>query len=295
MNLRDLSYLVAVADLHSFVQAADRCNVSQPTLSMQIKKVEQGLGVTIFERSHKKVLVTELGVEIISTARRIILEVKHIEALAKNAQTPLAGNFRLGAFPTLSTYIFPKLVPLIKEKLPAIRLILIEEKTDQLIKQLKQGKIDAALLASPIRDDFLVSETLFDDEFKLAVATDNPLAVKSIVTPADLLNQPLLLLDEGHCLRDQALQVCQLHGAEALQDVRATGLETLRQMVRAGTGITFMPNIAINEPEPGIVYIPFLDPAPKRTIVLVWRKTSVRTELIKQLIEYLSNVKKTVR
>jgi len=287
MNIRDLSYLVAVADLRSFVQAAEQCCVSQPTLSTQIKKVEQSLGVQIFERSNKKVLATELGEQIIKSARRVLLEVEHINELSKNSQNPLAGNLRLGAFPTLATYIFPNLVPIIKQALPEIRLILIEEKTDNLITQLKHGQIDAALIALPVKEDFLVTEKLFDDEFRLAVATDNLLAEKNIINQQDLEHQQLLLLDEGHCFRDQALQICQMNNAEEQQDVRATGLETLRQMVKAGTGITFMPNIAINEEDAGIKYIPFTAPIPKRSIALVWRKTSVRTELMKQLVEYL--------
>jgi LysR family hydrogen peroxide-inducible transcriptional activator len=252
--------------------------------------MEESLGVQIFERSNKKVLPTELGEQIIASARRILLEVDYIEELAKNAQDPCAGNFRLGAFPTLSTYIFPGLVPLIKETLPQLRLILIEEKTDLLIAKLKQGQIDAAMLSLPIKEDFLISEKLFDDEFQLAVADNNPLTKKSIISLSDLLQQQLLLLDEGHCLRDQALQICQLNGAEEQQDVRATGLETLRQMVRAGTGITFMPKIAINNVENGIHYIPFKEPVPKRTIGLVWRKTSARTELMEQLIKLISKI-----
>jgi LysR family hydrogen peroxide-inducible transcriptional activator len=288
MNLRDLSYLVAVADLRSFIQAADQCCISQPTLSTQIKKMEEGLGVKIFERSNKRVLPTELGEQIIASARRVLLEVDHIKEIAENAQNPLSGNFRLGAFPTLSTYLFPELVTRIKQSLPELRLILIEEKTKILITQLKQGKIDAALIALPIKEDLLVTETLFDDEFKLAVASNNPLAKKKHINPSDLLDQQILLLDEGHCLRGQALQICQLNGAEEQQDVRATGLETLRQMVRAGTGITFMPQIAINEAEQGIDYIPFSPPAPKRTIALVWRKTSTRSILMEQLIKLIS-------
>ena len=290
MNLRDLSYLVAVADLRSFVQAAEQCCISQPTLSTQIKKMEASLDLQIFERNNKKVLATELGEQVIASARRILLEVEQIEEIARNAQNPLAGNCRLGAFPTLSTYIFPGLVPLLKKALPELRLILIEEKTELLIAKLKQGKIDAALLSLPVKEDFLVSEKLFDDEFKLAVATDNPLAKNNIISSEDLLHQQLLLLDEGHCLRDQALQICQLNGIEEQQDVRATGLETLRQMVRAGTGITFMPTIAIKKAETGIRYIPFAEPAPKRSIGLVWRKTSARTKLMEQLIEHISAV-----
>lgn len=289
MNLRDLNYLVAVADFRSFIQAADHCCISQPTLSTQIKKMEESLGVQIFERTNKKVLPTELGEQIIASARLILLEIDKIEQLADNAQDPLAGNFRLGAFPTLATYIFPGLVPLIKKALPKLRLILIEEKTDALIAQLKQGHLDAALLALPVHDDYLETRKLFEDEFLLAVATDHPLAERATIAQPDLTNQQLLLLDEGHCLRGQALQICQLNHAEEQQDVRATGLETLRQMVRAGTGITFMPKIAIHEPEEGIRYIPFADPVPKRTIGMVWRKTSARNELLERLTRLMSD------
>ena len=287
MNLRDLRYLVAVADLRSFIQAADQCFVSQPTLSTQIKKMEDSLGAQIFERTNKKVLPTELGEQIIASARRILIEVDTIERLANNAQDPLSGNFRLGAIPTLSTYIFPGLVPKIIQTLPKLRLILVEEKTETLIAQLKQGKLDAALLAMPINDDYLKARMLFEDEFYLALASDHPLAMRQTIAQPDLINQQLLLLDEGHCLRGQALQICQLNHAEEQQDVRATGLETLRQMVKAGTGITFMPKIAIHQPEEGIRYIPFDDPAPKRTIGLFWRRTSSRNELLEELIKLI--------
>lgn len=290
MNLRDLSYLVAVADLRSFVQAAKQCCISQPTLSTQIKKLEDTLGVKVFERSNKKVMPTELGEKIVASARRILHEVEHIKELADNAQDPMAGNFRLGAFPTLSTYVFPDLVPMIKQTLPNLRLILIEEKTDQLITQLKHGKIDAALLALPIHEDTLETITLFEDVFMLAVASDNPLAQKATIEEADLYHHQMLLLEEGHCLRGQALQICQLNNIEEQQDVRATGLETLRQMVRAGTGITFMPKIAIHEPEDGICYIPFVEPAPTRTIGLVWRKTSVRKQLMETFTHLITEI-----
>jgi LysR family transcriptional regulator, hydrogen peroxide-inducible genes activator len=286
MNLRDLRYLVAIADLRSFVQAADHCFISQPTLSTQIKKMEESLNVQIFERTNKKVMPTELGEQIIASARRILIEVDSIEKLAKNAQDPLAGNFRLGAFPTLSTYIFPGLVSKIKLALPKLRLILIEEKTETLIEQLRQGQLDAALLAMPIQDDYLQSRMLFEDEFYLAVASEHPLAKRQSIAQSDLFHQQLLLLDEGHCLRGQALQICQINDADEQQDVRATGLETLRQMVKAGTGITFMPKIAVREAEEGICYLPFEDPVPKRTIGLFWRKTSSRNELL----EIISNL-----
>ncbi|AEF99402.1 LysR substrate-binding domain-containing protein [Methylomonas methanica] len=283
MNLRDLRYLIAVADLRSFVQASEHCHISQPTLSTQIKKLEERLGVQIFERNNKRVLATEVGERIIATARRIVKEVEHIQELAETARDPMAGNLRIGAFPTLSTYIFPKLVPLIKDALPRIRLILVEEKTEELLRQLKNGQIDMALLAMPVDDNALQSQALFDDEFLLAVAADHPLAEAAPIRQRDLFGQQLLLLDEGHCLRGQALQVCHINGALEQQDVRATGLETLRQMVRAGTGITFMPRIAVREPDSGIRYIPFQSPVPSRNIGLVWRKTSMRNRLIDEV------------
>lgn len=288
MNLRDLKYIVAVAHTKSFVKAAQQCFVSQPTLSMQVKKLEESLGVKIFERNNKRVLITDVGELIIATAKHILQDVDLIEEISANAQNPLAGNFKLGAFPTLASYILPSLVPLIKNQLPHIRLILVEEKTDTLIQQLKNGDLDAALLAAPIKEDDLVAERLFDDIFKLAVSAQHHLAKQASISPSDLVGEPLLLLDEGHCLRDQALQFCQLNGAEEEQNVRATSLETLRQMVRANTGITFMPDIAIQNEDSNIQYIPFIEPQPQRTICLVWRKTTPKSLLInklKQLIQ----------
>ncbi|MDG1286881.1 MAG: LysR substrate-binding domain-containing protein [Rickettsiales bacterium] len=286
MNIRDMEYLVTVADLSSFSRAAEQCNVSQPTLSAQIKKLEQTLQTPIFERSNKKVMVTETGAEIIKAARRLLHEAETIREIGRLAQDPRSGTFRLGAFPTLSTYIFPQLVPLVKEALPKLRLILVEDKTAALIKRLKRGELDAALIALPITEDSLVSKKLFEDKFRLAVPLDHKLAQEPQVRMTDLSRHRLLLLEEGHCLRDQAMEVCQLTGA-AEQDFRATGLETLRQMVKAGTGITLMPEIAISGDETGIHYLSFQSPAPRREIGLVWRKTTARTTVIEEMIDLL--------
>lgn len=287
MNLRDLHYLVAVNDLSSFSQAAEQCYISQPTLSSQIKKLEIYLGITLFERGNKTVMTTETGEQIVAVARRILREVEAMKGIAEQARDPFAGKFRLGAFPTLSTYIFPELVNDIKAVFPKVKLILIEEKTAQLITLLRAGEMDAALVALPVIEDFLLSEKLFDDEFMLAVSFKHPLAKRAFIDQVELVNYKLLLLDEGHCLRNQALEVCRLNHAEEEQDVRATGLETLRQMVRAGTGITLMPKIAIRKSDEGIQYIPFNKPVPKRMIGLVWRKTSARSLLIEQLLPLL--------
>ena len=290
MNLRDLHYLIAVADLRSFVQAAERCFISQPTLSTQIKKVEDSLGVAIFERTNKKVLPTEIGEQIIAAARRIIKEEAVIKQLACTAHDPLAGNLRLGAFPTLSPYLFPRLVPLIKQHLPKIRLILIEEKTDLLLQQLKAGEIDLALLALPVDDDFLQSSQLFTEQFLLAVGNDHALANKPRIAADDLCDQPLLLLDEGHCLRGHALQVCSIYGSSEEPEFRATSLETLRQMVRAGSGITLMPELAIDQQAKDIHYIRFQAPEPNRSIGLVWRRSFTRMALIEQLSSLIQQI-----
>jgi LysR family hydrogen peroxide-inducible transcriptional activator len=287
MNLRDLQYLVAVADLRNFSQAAEKCFVSQPTLSNQIRKLEETLGVTLFERNNKRVMPTETGDEIIVLAKKILREVDAMHEVAQSAHDPLAGKFRLGAFPTLSTYIFPSLVPKITHTLPQLRLVLVEEKTQSLLDRLRRGELDAALLALPVADDQFAHQSLFDDPFFLAVPPQHALAKKKTVEHSDLDGSHLLLLEEGHCLRDQALEVCHLAGIREEQDFRATSLETLRQMVKAGTGITFMPQIAIHENEQGICYIPFRKPAPHRTIGLVWRKTSTRTAIIKKVLALL--------
>jgi len=287
MNIRDLKYLLAVAEHKSFIKAAESCFISQPTLSMQIKKLEQSLGIVIFERNNKRVLITDIGQQIINSSKLILQEVAHIQELAESSQSPLAGNFRLGAFPTLAPYILPTIVPLIKNQLTNLRLILIEEKTDTLLAQLKRGELDACLLAGPLDDNQLTQQHLFDDPFTLAVPTLHPLAKKTSIAMSDLVSQPLLLLDEGHCLREQALQFCQLSGIEEEHNVRATSLETLRQMVRADTGITFIPTIAIQQTDSRIKYLPFNKPEPKRSIYLVWRKTNSRAllmESIKQII-----------
>lgn len=290
MNLRDIEYFLAVAELEHFGKAAQQCCVSQPTLSGQIKKLEETLGVALFERTNRRVMLTTIGKNLLLHARRILLEVDMMKDVAESASNPLAGKFRLGAFPTLSTYIFPSIVPKVKLAMPDLRLILIEEKTDHLIEQLRQGKIDAALLALPLQDDFLVNHALFDDEFVLAVPPEHPLSSSAEIEQSTLQSHRLLLLEEGHCLRDQSLDVCQLHGIAEEQDFKATGLETLRQMVKAGTGITFMPSIAMHPDEADICYIPFSAPAPYRTIGLVWRKTSPRLQVMNILTDIMQHL-----
>lgn len=288
MNLRDLQYLIALAELNSFSQAADRCCVSQPTLSNQIRKLEDTLGVTLFERNNKRVMITDVGEQMVVHARRILAEVDGMQELAQLSHDPLAGRLRLGAFPTLSSYWFPSLVPRISAALPRIKLVLVEEKTQVLIERLNRGELDAAFLALPVQDDKLVEHPLFHDTFMLAVPPDHRFAALPRMTQQALAGESLLLLEEGHCLRDQALDICHRVGMSEAQDVRATSLETLRQMVKAGTGITLMPRIAISPDETGICYIP-VEPAPQRHIGLVWRKTTARQALLDVLVSITSD------
>ena len=288
MNLRDLEYLVAIADLRSFGAAANRCFVSQPTLSGQIKKLEASLGARLFERTNKQVMPTEIGQAVVEAARRVLREAETIREIADSSRDPLSGRFRLGAFPTLSTYLFPELVRKIARAMPKLRLILIEEKTAVLLARLQSGELDAALVALPVSDGRLAARELFTDPFLLAVPPGHPLAKSKHIDPEELSQHRLMLLEEGHCLRDQALELCRLGGISEEPDFRATSLETLRLMVKAGTGITLMPAIAVRGRESGIRYIPFSAPAPSRRIGLVWRKTSARLQLIERLCGLLS-------
>ncbi|MFP4097380.1 MAG: LysR substrate-binding domain-containing protein [Alphaproteobacteria bacterium] len=288
MNLRDLKYIRAVSDLQHFGKAAAQCHVSQPTLSGQIKKLEDELGLTLFERTSRRVIPTDIGLKIVANARRILQEVDSIYELAEQSRTPFTGKFRLGAFPTLASYIFPSLVHGIKQLMPGLNLILLEEKTADLVTKLKNGQIDCALLATPVEDELLEWETLFTDEFVVATPPDHVLASCVQIRQDMLDGHNLLLLEEGHCLRDQALEVCQFQGLQTGQDFRATSLETLRQMVKAGSGITLMPKIAVSKNEIGIHYVPFEPPAPSRTIGLYWRKTTTKRAVIEQVASLLN-------
>lgn len=287
MNIRDLQYLAAVAENRHFGRAAEACNVSQPTLSMQLKKLEEYLGVQLFDRSRRRVAVTPAGEKVLRHARVILREVEEIREVARAAQDPLSGELRLGAFPTLAPYLLPRVVPEISKQLPNIRLLLVEEKTDDLIEMLEQGTLDAALLALPVGDDGLETAPLFEDRFLLAVPPGHHFAKKKSIKSEELADERLLLLEDGHCLRDQALDVCQMTGAAEQQDFRATSLETLRQMVASGVGITLIPELAKQDTD-GIVYIPFKNPPPSRTIGLVWRPGAAREASINALTQALS-------
>ena len=248
MNLRDLRYLVALADHQHFGRAAAACFVSQPTLSTQIRKLEDELGVALVERAPRKVMLTPAGREIAERARRIVSDVEQMKEAARRSQDPEAGTVRLGIFPTLGPYLLPHVVPQIRARFPRLELLLVEEKSDVLLARLREGRLDAGLLALPVHDEQLHAEFLFEEPFLLAVPEQHPLATRSSLTLKDLADQRLLLLEDGHCLRDQALDVCQLAGAGEKSGFQATSLETLRQMVAANVGVTLLPTLAVKPP-----------------------------------------------
>lgn len=283
MNLRDLKYLVAVAEHKHFGRAAEACFVSQPTLSMQLKKLEDTLGVTLIERSKKQVMLTTAGLTITDKAREILAQTDQLIALAKVSRDPLGGELRLGAFPTLAPYLFPLIVPKINAALPNLKLLLIEEKTATLLNQLQDGRLDAALIAMPVEERSIIATPVFSEAFLLAVPKAHALAKRQHVTPEDIQNQPILLLDEGHCLRDQALALCQRIGAKESDNFRATSLETLRQMVKSGVAITLIPQLAATQKETDIFYIPFINQPFTREIALCTRTQFPRTQLIERL------------
>lgn len=277
MNLRDLRYLVALSEHKHFGRAAEASFVSQPTLSTQIKKLEDELGVALVERTPRKVLLTEVGSEIVQRARDVLNEVEQIKAIARRTVDPGSGSLRLGIFPTLGPYLLPHVVGKIRTRFPRLELLLVEEKTEVILRQLREGRLDAGILALPLHDLQLHSEFLFEEPFVVAVPEENNLAARHSLRLEDLVDQSVLLLEDGHCLRDQALEVCQLAGAGEKSGFRATSLETLRQMVAANVGITLLPMLAVKPPvaqAEHVVLIPFSGVAPSRRIAMVWRKSS---------------------
>jgi LysR family hydrogen peroxide-inducible transcriptional activator len=295
MNLRDLRYLVTLAELLHFGRAAEACHVSQPTLSTQIRKLEEELGVALVERAPRHVMLTPVGQDIATRARRVLAEVEQMRETARRTSDPEAGSVRLGVFPTLGPYLLPHVVPRIRARFPRLELLLVEEKTEVVLHMLRDGKLDAAVLAMPLHEDWLETAFLFEEPFLLAVPEGHPLSSHRDLRLSELNNQHLLLLEEGHCLRDHALEVCSLSGAGEKDGFRATSLETLRQMVAAGVGVTLLPMLAVKppvSPSDNIRLLAFRDPPPSRRLALAWRKSSAMGAFLRQLSEVLRDLPK---
>jgi len=293
LKLKDLRYLVAVADTRHFGQAAARCFVSQPTLSAQLKKLEDYLGVQLIERQPRRIALTEAGAQVVARARRIIESSDEIVALSQLQRDPLAGRLRLALLPTIGPYLLPLVAGRIRRKLPRLELLLYEYQTGPMLEHLHAGDIDVGILALPVPAEGLVDRRLFDEPFVVAVPEGNPLASRKSLKSADLDGETLLLLEDGHCLRDQALDVCRHSSVQEKQDFRATSLETLRQMVASGTGITLLPQLASSGAyghARGISIVPFARPAPVRHIGALWRKTTARGTAIEAVCEVIAEV-----
>ncbi len=276
MTLQDLRYLVALVDHGHFGRAAEACHVSQPTLSTQIKKLEEQLGVTLFERTNRSVRVTAFGEEVVSRARQILTDVEAIAGIGRRVSGPLAGAFSLGVIPTLGPYLLPWLVPALRREYPDLRLVVHEDLTASLLDRLMSHRLDAALVALPAGDDRLDGLALFDEPFWLAEPKGRKAPGKPVVTTDDLRGRRLLLLTEGHCLRDQALSLCQTPDRDADADFRATSLETIRQMVATGMGSTLLPAMACGEVRGRGVTLRPLEEGVGRRIGLVWRRSFPR-------------------
>jgi LysR family hydrogen peroxide-inducible transcriptional activator len=292
MTLKELQYLVALADQRRFVRAAEACHVGQPTLSTQLKKLEDYLGVTLFERNKHYLIPTPVGEEIIERARIALDVVGQIRQLARQSDDPMDGALRLGVIPTLGPYLVPHLLPTIRQSCPKLHLYLREDLTANLLERLRHGRLDALVLALPIPGDDIEVMPLFREAFCVALPVGHPLQSKEQIEEHELADQNVLLLEEGHCMRDQALAICGTTGSEEREELKATSLETLRQMVAAGVGCTLLPALATL---PGIGSVrnelmqirPFASPAPTRLIGIAWRPRYPREKTVKRLAEVI--------
>lgn len=289
-TLRQLEYLVAVAETLNFREAARFVHVTQPALSAQIQQLEEQLGVALFERDRRRVLITPAGSTAANNARRVLAGVDELTRQARGFKAPLEATLKLGVIPTIAPYLLPRTLQTVRESYPELRLVLREEQTHVLLGLLTTGRLDAALLALPHGRTDLIDRSILDDPFFLAAPAGHPLADLSVVDEAHLQGESVLLLEDGHCLRDQALAICHSLGAHELLDFRASSLTTLLQMVRGGLGVTLIPEMAIeSESRAGgnLAIVPFRDPAPTRTIALCWRKTSTAGAELELLAELL--------
>ncbi len=289
LSLRQLEYAVAVADHRSFRKAATACAVSQPGLSAQIAALEHSLGVQLFERDRRQVLITPAGAEVVSRARVALDAARAVVETAQGASEPLTGRLRLGVIPTIAPYLLPSVLPTVRARFPKLQLILREERTAQVLAQLDDGRLDAGILALPVPGD-LAAVTLYREDFLLAAPRGHALTRRATVREGDLAAQPILLLEDGHCLRDQALAVCHGAGANEHSELRTTSLPTLVQMVASGLGVTLLPELAAHVLAgrgSGLELARFVGTPPGRDVGLVWRMSSARGRELAMLAELL--------
>jgi LysR family transcriptional regulator, hydrogen peroxide-inducible genes activator len=285
MTLTELKYIVAVAREKHFGHAAEACFVAQPTLSVAIKKLEDELGVVIFERGGTEISTTPLGAQIVAQAERVLEQTAAIKEIAKQNKDPLAGPLRLGVIYTIAPYLLPPLVKNMIERVPQMPLVLQENFTVRLVELLRQGELDAAIMALPFADQGLVVQPLYDEPFVVALPKHHPWADRKAIDPHELKSETMLLLGNGHCFRDQVLEVCpemarfSTSGDGISRTFEGSSLETIRHMVASGIGITVLPQASVPDmrAKDGMLrYIPFSEPTPSRRVVIAWRKSFTR-------------------
>ena len=292
MTLTELKYIVAVARQKHFGHAAEACFVAQPTLSVAIKKLEDELGVVIFERGGTEISMTPLGARIVAQAERVLEQTASIREIAMQNKDPLAGPFRLGIIYTVAPYLLPSLVRNMIEQVPQMPLILQENFTVRLLEMLRQGELDAAIMALPFSDHGLMVQPLYDEPFVVALPKHHPWAARKTISSAELKSETMLLLGSGHCFRDQVLEVCPevarfSSGGDGIsRTFEGSSLETIRHMVASGIGITVLPQASVPDLQArdGMLrYVPFAAPAPVRRVVIAWRKSFTRGAAIEAL------------
>jgi len=289
MTLTELKYIVAVARQKHFGHAAEACFVAQPTLSVAIRKLEDELGVIIFERGGAEISMTQLGAQIVAQAERVLEQTAAIKEIAAQNKDPLAGSLRLGIIYTIAPYLLPQLVKNMIEQVPQMPLVLQENFTVRLLESLRQGELDAIIVALPFSDQGLMVQPLYDEPFVLALPKQHQWSNRTSISAQDLKNENMLLLGAGHCFRDQVLEVCpemsrfSTSGEGISRTFEGSSLETIRHMVASGIGITVLPHASVPDlkPQEGMLqYLPFSIPVPSRRVVIVWRKSFTRRAAI---------------
>lgn len=290
MNIRDLEYLVALAEYKHFRRAADACNVSQPTLSGQIRKLEEELGTTLLERTSRKVLFTQAGLLLVRQAKTVLQEVKRLKEMASNQGKEMKGPLHIGIIPTLAPYLLPYIMPALNQAFPELELFLYEAQTSQLTDQLEAGYLDCAIIAKLEENSPFIEVPIFTEKMLLAVSEQHQWATSDQIALSALKDQEMMLLDDGHCLRGQTLDYCFSAGAKENAHFQATSLETLRNMVAANAGITLMPQLAMlnQRDRQGVRYIPCIKPEPQRQIQLIYRPGSPLRQRYQRIAETIA-------
>ena len=289
MNIRDLEYLVAVHDVSNFSRAAKLCNVSQPTLSGQLKKLEGDLGASLIERSTRRVLFTPMGEQIVEHARGVLNVIDQIQSIAKQHEDPMSGDFHVGLIPTVGPFLLPMFMPQLTEQYPSMNLYLYELQTEKLVDKLNKGELDAVILAHQDWSQPVTEIPLYREPMKLAVSKNDILAKRSEAVSHDvMLGRSVLMLEEGHCLRNATLDLCSMIDGKEDDCFKATSMDTLLHMVVNNDGMTLIPELACDSSKSGAAFLSFNSPVPYRDIVMLTRKNSTRLKALNTIAQTIS-------